>query len=407
VEEGLTTLYNQMGKVFQNMQPVSVNILSANPDLLHRLRLQRTTKKTLKNGPIDCLFASFEVSARAEAKPQATSTTATAAPINDQEAQALINRLKKNDKHLSRWARKNNVTCYRLYDADLPEFAFALDKYTSALNPEIFWLHLQEYQAPKTVEEEKAQTRIELAQKVIRQVFSVDEQHLFSKLRQRQRGRQQYEKVDQQGELFQVREGNALLLVNLSDYLDTGLFLDHRITRQMIQDQVKDKQVLNLFCYTGAVSVQAALGGANQVTSADMSATYLNWARENFELNDLVDPDKYHFVQADCLDLLFHPDRYGIERRYDLIFLDPPSFSNSKRMQQTLDIQRDHAQMIRKAMRLLQKKGKLFFSTNKKGFKLDQGLMELYTIADITGKTVSEDFKRRPKIHQCWEFLQE
>ena len=403
-EEGLATLYAQMGKVFRQMQPKSVHILSANPDLLHRLRMQRTQKKSLKNGPLDCLFASFEAE-KIQTERQAVEKPVVSAVLesNDQDAQALINRLKKNDKHLSRWARKNEVSCYRLYDADLPEFAFALDKYTSALNPEVFWLHLQEYQAPKTIDEDKAHQRIVLAQKVIKQLFDVDDQHLFSKLRQRQRGKQQYEKMDKQGELFQVREGDARLLVNLSDYLDTGLFLDHRITRQLIHDQVKNKKVLNLFCYTGSVSVQAALGGAAEVTSVDMSATYINWARENFELNDLIDSTRYHFLQEDCIELLFRPKRHGIEHKFDLVFLDPPSFSNSKKMQETLDIQRDHARMIEQAMKLLEKGGKLIFSTNKKGFKLDTALNDTFSVVEFTAKTIAEDFKRRPRIHQCWE----
>lgn len=406
-EEGLATLYAQMGKVFRALQPESVHILSANPDLLHRLRMQRTQKKAVKNGPLDCLFASFEMAkVQSDTMPAAASTPEPVFELrlDDQEAQALINRLKKNDKHLSRWARKNDISCYRLYDADLPEFAFALDKYTSALNPDVCWFHLQEYQAPKTVDADKAQQRIVLAQKVVRQLFSIDERHLFSKLRQRQRGKQQYEKVDKQGELFQVREGKARLLVNLSDYLDTGLFLDHRITRQLIHDQVKDKKVLNLFCYTASVSVQAAQGGASEVTSVDMSATYINWAKENFELNDLVDEKKYHFLQEDCIELLFRPQRHGIRHKYDLIFLDPPSFSNSKKMQETLDIQRDHVRMIEQAMKLLEKGGKLIFSTNKKGFSLDSTLGDKFVVMDFTARTIAEDFKRRPRIHQCWEF---
>jgi 23S rRNA (guanine2445-N2)-methyltransferase / 23S rRNA (guanine2069-N7)-methyltransferase len=203
--------------------------------------------------------------------------------------------------------------------------------------------------------------------------------------------------------LFQIREGQASLLVNLSDYLDSGLFLDHRITRQGVFESAKGKSVLNLFCYTGSVGVQAALGGASLVINIDMSPTYLNWARENHLVNALEDETRYQFLRADVLQLLEKPQTYGIERRFDLIFLDPPSFSNSSKMQQTLDLLRDHEHLIEQSMRLLESDGLLLFSTNKKGFKLADSLSSRYTIKDITRETIPEDFKRRPGIHRCWE----
>ncbi len=423
VEQGLAPLYAQMGKVLRQFNHATVHIISANPDLLHRLRLSRTAKKMVNNGQIQCVFASFEVTQqyvsdevtnqqkKLEKHSEKVSAKSTGKvsdkPVvidqNNPEANALRNRLVKNNKHLSRWAKRNDISCYRIYDADLPEFAFALDKYTNALNPEQAWYHLQEYQAPKTIDPERAEQRILLAQSVVKQLFELDDKSLFCKLRQRQRGTLQYEKQDRQGDLFEVREGVARLLINLSDYLDTGLFLDHRITRQLISQWAKDKRVLNLFCYTGSVSIHAALGGAANVTSADMSGTYINWAKENFELNELSDEHKYPFLQVDCVDLLNRPKENGIDDKFDLIFLDPPSFSNSKKMRDTLDIQRDHQQLITQSMDLLYKKGKLIFSTNKKGFKLSPALGKLFNITDITHQTVSEDFKRRPKMHQCWE----
>ncbi|MDJ0832508.1 MAG: bifunctional 23S rRNA (guanine(2069)-N(7))-methyltransferase RlmK/23S rRNA (guanine(2445)-N(2))-methyltransferase RlmL [Gammaproteobacteria bacterium] len=402
VEEGLANLYSQMGKVFRKFNNARINIISANPDLLHRLRLNRTSKKSVNNGQLKCVFAQFDVvEAVTEVQPQPTKVSDL--NIDNAEANALHNRLLKNDKHLSRWARRNDVSCYRIYDADLPEFAFALDKYSNALNPGQSWLHLQEYQAPKTVDPDKAQQRIELAQVVIKQLFELGDAELFSKLRQRQRGKQQYEKQDKQGELFQVREGAARLLVNLTDYLDTGLFLDHRITRQRLFDQAQGKSLLNLFCYTASVSVQAALGGASQVTSVDMSSTYIHWAKENFILNQLEDQEKYRFITADCLDLLQRPQKYDLDKKFDLIFLDPPSFSNSKKMREILDIQHDHQRLIDQAMQLLAKGGRLIFSTNKKGFKLSESVSQQYAVNDITRQTIPEDFKRRPKIHQCWQ----
>jgi 23S rRNA (guanine2445-N2)-methyltransferase / 23S rRNA (guanine2069-N7)-methyltransferase len=402
-EQGLARLYQEMGQVFRQFDKAEINIISANPDLLHRLRLDRFDKKPVKNGPLDCLFVRFRVST----PKKATSPEPVVERVDHQldlseDARALKNRLSKNDKHLSKWAKRQGVDCYRLYDADLPEFAFALDRYRNALNPDQCWYHLQEYQAPKNVEETKAAARIETAKSVIVELFGIPESDLFCKTRRRQRGSEQYEKLDHQAELFQVQEGDARLLINLSDYLDSGLFLDHRTTRQMVQQVIKGKSLLNLFCYTGSVSVQAALAGASSVTSADMSATYINWCRENFEINDLHDEKRYQFIQADCLDLLKVPGKYLETHKYDVIFLDPPSFSNSKRMQQTLDIQRDHQEMIVQSMKLLSEGGQLFFSTNKKGFKLDKSLLERFAVTDITPKTIPEDFKRRPKIHQCW-----
>jgi len=402
-EQGLANLYTQMGRILREFNNSSVHIISANPDLLHRLRLNRTAKKAVNNGPIQCVFASFKI-ADVDATDIQQPVTPALPDNDDPEANALKNRLIKNNKHLSRWAKRSNVSCYRLYDADLPEFSFALDKYTNALNPEQAWYHLQEYQAPKTIDPDKAEKRIQLAEGVVKQVFGLSDNELFSKIRQRQRGKQQYEKQDKQGELFQIEEGHAKLLVNLTDYLDTGLFLDHRLTRQIVADLSKDKKVLNLFCYTASVSVQAALAGASQVTSADMSGTYISWAKENFELNDLLDEKKYQFIQADCVDLLNRPAHYDdLDDKYDLIFLDPPSFSNSKKMRDTLDIQRDHEDLIQNAMALLYKKGKLIFSNNKKGFKLSAVILKQFSVTDITHQTIPEDFKRRPKIHQCWE----
>lgn len=402
-EQGLARLYQEMGQVFRQFDKAEINIISANPDLLHRLRLDRFDKKPVKNGPLDCLFVRFRVSAPEKAvKPTPAVGRVDHQPDLSEDALALKNRLSKNDKHLSKWAKRQGVDCYRLYDADLPEFAFALDRYRSVLNPDQCWYHLQEYQAPRNIDEAKASARIQTARNVIIELFGIPESDLYCKTRKRQRGSEQYEKLGHQAELFQVREHQARLLINLSDYLDSGLFLDHRPTRQMVHQDIRGKSLLNLFCYTGSVSVQAALGGASSVISVDMSATYINWCRENFEINDLDDEQRYRFIQVDCLDLLNVPGKYLETRKFDVIFLDPPSFSNSKRMQQTLDIQRDHEKMIIQSMKMLSDDGQLFFSTNKKGFKLDKSLHERFSVTDITAKTIPEDFKRRPKIHQCW-----
>jgi 23S rRNA (guanine2445-N2)-methyltransferase / 23S rRNA (guanine2069-N7)-methyltransferase len=399
-EQELGDLYDDLGNCLQRHHPARLAIISANPDVLHRLKMNRVSRKQVYNGPIECLFAIYDNEVANES-PEIISSKVAA--IDDQTAQPLRNRLNKNARHLQRWARKNSISCYRLYDADLPEFSFALDRYQSAITPSIEWFHLQEYQAPATIDSDKARTRIELARQVVAEVFSISEDRLFSKIRSRQRGQAQYQKQDDQGEFFQVREGDAWLLINLSDYLDSGLFLDHRITREMVRRQVKGKSVLNLFCYTGAVGVQAGLGGASSVVNVDMSATYLKWAAENHALNQLSDESRYQFLRADIMHLLASPDRFSIDQEYDLIFLDPPSFSNSSSMQQTLDIQRDHSVLLQQSMRLLAKDGVLIFSTNRRGFKLSSEIEQDYQVQDITPATIPEDFKRSRGIHRCWE----
>jgi 23S rRNA (guanine2445-N2)-methyltransferase / 23S rRNA (guanine2069-N7)-methyltransferase len=333
----------------------------------------------------------------------AIAPASTAPVVDDTIATPLRNRLLKNQRHLQRWARRNDVSCYRVYDADLPEFAFALDCYQSDVAAGQTWYHLQEYQAPASIDADMAAYRIELAQRVVGEVFQVDSSDLYCKTRSRQRGTRQYGKQDNRGEFFQVREGAAALLINLSDYLDSGLFLDHRETRQRVFRQAQGQRVLNLFCYTAAVGVQAALGGADSVVNVDMSANYLKWAGENHLLNGLVDEQRYRLLRADVVELLRNPGRYGLAADFDLVFLDPPSFSNSSKMQQTLDVQRDHADLVRRCMALLKRDGLLLFSTNRRGFKLAAELAAEFAVTDITQATVCEDFKRNARIHQCWE----
>ncbi|MFV2031120.1 MAG: bifunctional 23S rRNA (guanine(2069)-N(7))-methyltransferase RlmK/23S rRNA (guanine(2445)-N(2))-methyltransferase RlmL, partial [Gammaproteobacteria bacterium] len=412
-EQGLAALYSDMGNSLRQFAPARLHIISANPDLLHRLRLKRYFKKAMKNGPIECLLASFEIDS-IDSKPvsdtpaQASKEKNLQTQVSTQEViNPLLNRLQKNARRLGRWARKNDISCYRVYDADLPEFSFALDVYQSEITPSMRWYHLQEYQAPRTIDPDRAEARIKGAKQAVRQVFQIDDEMLFCKTRVRQRGRRQYQKQDNQRELFQVREGRASLLINLSDYLDSGLFLDHRLTRARIFEAAKDKSVLNLFCYTGAVSVLAALGGASRVINVDMSAGYLKWAKENHAINQLVDESKYQFLRADALEFLDNPRRFDVENHFDLIFLDPPSFSNSAKMRQTLDIQRDHEHLIETSMQLLAGDGLLIFSTNRKSFRLADALASKYSLKDISRDTLPEDFKRRPKIHKCWEIRHE
>ena len=406
-EQGLASLYSALGSALKQLRSTKLFMISANPDLLHRLRLKRSFRKSVKNGPLECLFAGFEIEADVREKKAPTrddsSPKKELPEKNEAAVKPLLNRLQKNAKHLQRWAKRNDVSCYRIYDADLPEFSFALDVYQSEISSDTRWYHLQEYQAPKTIDPNVAAQRIEWAKAAVQKVFDIDEAQLFCKTRQRQQGDRQYQKPDNQGELFQVREGAASLLINLSDYLDSGLFLDHRITRERVKQMAKDKSVLNLFCYTGSVGVQAALGGASRVVNVDMSATYLKWAEENHAVNGFHKGEALDFIRANVVELLNRPQRFEMGKDFDIIFLDPPSFSNSAKMADTLDIQRDHESLIGNAMKLLDNKGVLMFSSNRRKFKLDEHLLSLFEVKDISRDTISEDFKRRPGIHQCWE----
>ncbi len=402
-DTGLAQLYTDLGEAVSRLAPARLAIISANPDLLHRLRLRRLQRKPVRNGPLECLFALFatpDLPLPAGGERDAIKRETEAA---EDIVLPLKNRLRKNARHLQRWAKRNQIGCYRVYDADLPEFSFALDRYQSEVTPDQVWFHLQEYRAPASIDADKAAYRIELAQEAVCEVFEIPREQLFCKTRSRQRGAEQYRKQDNRNEFFRVREGAASLLVNLSDYLDSGLFLDHRPMRERIYRTAAGKTLLNLFCYTGAVGVQAGLGGALSVLNVDLSATYLDWARENHAINGLEDESRYRFLRADILQLLEKPQRFGLNETYDLIFFDPPSFSNSSSMQKTLDIQRDHTILIPQAMRLLAADGLLLFSTNRRGFRLDDEIERAFAVKDISAAMLPEDFKRNPGIHRCWE----
>ena len=307
-----------------------------------------------------------------------------------EEAQPFANRLRKNLKAAQKQARAEGVHCYRVYDADMPEFNLAVDVYEHQL-------HVQEYAPPKTVDPEKAEARFRLALVAIRHVFGLRRENVFIKVRSRQKGKQQYEKQASQGRFIEVRDGAAWVQVNLTDYLDTGLFLDHRPLRQRIGGEAAGKDFLNLFAYTGVASLHAALGGAASTTTVDLSPTYLNWARRNFALNGLAEPG-HRFEQADCLRWL-----RDNRQHYDLIFIDPPTFSNSKRTPDVFDVQRDHVELIWLAMRALRPGGTLYFSNNFRKFRLDGDALREFVIEDISPATIGFDFARNPGIHRCWK----
>lgn len=301
----------------------------------------------------------------------------------------LVNRLRKNQRVLGKWARQQNIECFRLYDRDLPEYAFAIDCYGE-------FVQMAEYQAPSEIEEAKVSARREQAIAAVQEVLAIPRESIVLKSRERQRGSQQYEVQDQSKSFFVVNEGPARFWINLKDYLDTGLFLDHRPIRQFIRENAAGKSFLNLFCYTGSASVQAALGGATSTLSIDLSNTYLDWARRNFLLNK-IGGKTHRLKKADCIDYL--SSKY---EKFDLIFLDPPTFSNSKSSSNVLDIQKDHSSLICNAMNKLEKDGVLIFSTNKLNFKLDSESLKRFEIRDYTRSSLGKDFQRQKKIHQTW-----
>jgi len=295
------------------------------------------------------------------------------------------NRLEKVYRHLGKQAKRLAITCYRVYDHDLPEFPFCIEIYEHTT-------YVAEYKRRHGMSEDDHHEWISRSMIVICEVLKVSEENIFLKLRQKKPGRLgQYQKTAEKRSEFVVEENGLRFIVNLSDYLDTGLFLDHRVTRQKVRGEAKDKKVLNLFSYTGSFSVYAASGEANEVVTVDLSKTYLDWAEKNMQLNGFEDLAKYKFLQTDVLRYLDTvPENY-----FDIIILDPPTFSNSKRMEDFLDIQRDHAKLINDCLRRLNSAGKIYFSTNYKKFVLEKASIRTSLIKDITKQTTPFDFEGR------------
>jgi 23S rRNA (guanine2445-N2)-methyltransferase / 23S rRNA (guanine2069-N7)-methyltransferase len=344
------------------------------------------------NGTIECRLLRFELNSASEQRPaEAVRADWSARP----GAQMFANRLRKNLKLRDSWAQREGIDCFRVYDADMPEYAFAIDLY----GREPKHVYVQEYAPPKTVNQESARERRREVLAVLPDVLAVPLSHVHSRLRKPQKGSEQYEKREGVGQRHVVRENGLKFWVNFRDYLDTGLFLDHRITRQMLREWAAGTDFLNLFCYTGSATVYAAAGGARSTVSVDLSNTYLDWAHENLKLNGFGDT-AHELFRADCLEWLEGGAVWG--PRFDLIFVDPPTFSNSKRMEGVLDVQRDHVGMIRRSLKLLRSGGRLVFSTNYTRFELDAGALADLAVEDISARTIPPDFERHAKIHRCF-----
>ncbi len=391
--EELAGFYAEFGEVLKTrFGGWRAALFTGNPELGKRMGLRAEKVHSFHNGPLDCRLLRFRVEPeffvdRAVADQRTRTRALQQAAAGG--AEGFINRLHKNLRHLGRWAARDGVSCYRLYDADLPEYAVAVDRYEQ-------WLHVQEYAPPPTVDADRARERLEQVMVALPAALELPAEQVFLKVRQRQRGSSQYQRQAQQGRFHEVREGPGRFLVNFSDYLDTGLFLDHRLTRRRLGERASGWRFLNLFGYTGAATVYAALGGAISTTTVDLSATYLDWARRNLELNGISGP-QHQLIQADCRQwLVWARERYG------LIFVDPPTFSNSKRLEHDFDVQRDHVELLRQALRLLTPDGTLVFSTNHRRFRLDREALAEVQIEDWSRQTLPLDFARNPKIHQCW-----
>ncbi|UVL60112.1 bifunctional 23S rRNA (guanine(2069)-N(7))-methyltransferase RlmK/23S rRNA (guanine(2445)-N(2))-methyltransferase RlmL [Pseudomonas sp. B21-032] len=403
-EASLLYLYQNLG---ERLRQACLNweaaVFTGAPDLGKRMGIRSHKQYAFWNGALPCKLLLIKVQPdqfvtgerrqperNGEAAEPRTPAAVASEPARLSEGgQMFANRLQKNLKQLGKWAKRENVSCYRLYDADMPEYALAIDLYQD-------WVHVQEYAAPRSIDPEKAQARLFDALAAIPQALGIDQSRVVVKRRERQSGTRQYERQSAQGQFLEVQEGGVKLLVNLTDYLDTGLFLDHRPMRLRIQREAAGKRFLNLFCYTATASVHAAKGGARSTTSVDLSKTYLDWARRNLSLNGFS--DKNRLEQGDVMAWL-----QACREEYELIFIDPPTFSNSKRMEGVFDVQRDHVELLDLAVARLAPGGVLYFSNNFRKFQLDENLAERYAVEEISTQTLDPDFARNSKIHRAWK----
>ncbi|MBM3106914.1 bifunctional 23S rRNA (guanine(2069)-N(7))-methyltransferase RlmK/23S rRNA (guanine(2445)-N(2))-methyltransferase RlmL [Pseudomonas sp. V1] len=403
-EASLLYLYQNLGeRLRQSCLNWEAAVFTGAPDLGKRMGIRSHKQYAFWNGALPCKLLLIKVQPdqfvtgerrQPERDAQGNEDLRSPAAVASEPArlseggQMFANRLQKNLKQLGKWAKREQISCYRLYDADMPEYALAIDLYQD-------WVHVQEYAAPRSIDPEKAQARLFDALAAIPLALGIDQSRVVVKRRERQSGTRQYERQSTQGQFLEVNEGGVKLLVNLTDYLDTGLFLDHRPMRMRIQREAAGKRFLNLFCYTATATVHAAKGGARSTTSVDLSRTYLDWARRNLSLNGFS--DKNRLEQGDVMAWL-----QACRDEYDLIFIDPPTFSNSKRMEGVFDIQRDHVELLDLAVARLAPAGVLYFSNNFRKFQLDEHLGERYAVEEITAQTLDPDFARNSKIHRAW-----
>ena len=387
-EPSLIPLYTLLGKKLRtHYEGWRAALLTGNPILGKTMGLRAVKQYQLFNGAIPSKLLLFDINKdtyvseeRAGIRPPARLSAG---------AQMFVNRLAKNRKHLEKWQRRNAISCYRVYDADIPEYAVAVDIYND-------WVHVAEYKAPPSIDTSVAADRLREVIEAIPAVVGVHPEHIVIKQRQRQRGSTQYGKRTDNSQRLEIQEANAKLLVNLHDYLDTGLFLDHRPLRLALAELARGKRFLNLFCYTASATVHAALGGATESTSVDLSSTYIEWARSNFLINH-IDQKRHQLIKADCPQWISEN-----QQPYDVILLDPPTFSNSKNMQGTFDVERDHGPLVDATIESLSDDGLLIFSSNRRKLELDELVVQKYNIKDVTAWSLDKDYTRDNPPHQCW-----
>ena len=309
------------------------------------------------------------------------------------QADVFARRLQKLARHLRRWPTKQGITCYRLYECDIPEVPLVVDRYEDHL-------HLTEYDRPTDRDPAAHQAWLDLLAQTAAQTLEVPREKVFFKRRRRQVGLTQHEQVAQAKYEFEVQEGGLRFLVNLSDYIDTGLFLDHRITRDMVRKVSAGKRFLNLFAYTGAFSVYAAAGGAAEIVTVDWSHTYLAWAQRNMQLNGFVSP-AYRFIREDVVTFV---NQLAIGPQFDLAVVDPPTFSNSKRTTAIWDVQRDSVPLLQAVLKRMAPGGVIYFSNNFRGFRFDPAELGASAVHEISNQTVPPNYRNR-KIHRCWRIV--
>jgi 23S rRNA (guanine2445-N2)-methyltransferase / 23S rRNA (guanine2069-N7)-methyltransferase len=392
-------VHRELGVVLrQRFQGWEAAVLTGAPELGRELGLRAWRTHTVWNGAIECRLLRIRVEPQSARAP-GTLGKGSARLKDSAGAKMFANRLAKNLKRLRSWAQREDVSCYRLYDADMPEYAFAIDLYR-VIEPEDTWLYVQEYAAPAQIEPAAVRRRRGEVLAVLPEVTGVASERIRIRTRRRTRRGEQYGKVGAQGQFHILMEGGLKFRVNFGDYLDTGLFLDQRITRARLRAAARAKRFLNLFAYTGTATVYAAAGGAIATTTVDMSRTYLEWAQRNLALNGFGGAG-HVLTQADCREWLKDAARRA--EQFDLIFVAPPTFSNSKRMAGVLDVGRDHPQLIEGCAQLLSGGGLIVFSSNAQRFRLQETLRERYDVRDVSAATLPRDFERNPKIHRCYE----
>jgi 23S rRNA (guanine2445-N2)-methyltransferase / 23S rRNA (guanine2069-N7)-methyltransferase len=389
--ESVQRLYREMPDVLRRLSTWSHYILTSHRDFEQLIGQEADRRRKLYNGRIACVYFQFhgprpETEAReAKAPPAFGGLTSKAL----QQGELFRSRLKKRAHHLRRWP-KRGITCYRLYDRDIKEVPLIVDRYGDCL-------HLSEVVFPQRRTPAEQGDWLDLMARTAAEVMGIEASHVFVKRRERQRGTAQHPRISRQAKELVIEEAGLRFLVNLSDYIDTGLFLDHRITRGMVREAAQGKRFLNLFAYTGAFTVYAAAGGARSITSVELSKSYIAWAKKNMELNKLTG-FKHHYVPDDAIQFL---EKHRSAPTYDLAVVDPPTFSNSKKLEHDWDVQRDHVELLNRVLELMTPGGVVFFSTNFRRFKLGKNEIRAASIEDITQKTIPPDFRNK-KAHRCW-----